>query len=1133
MVSFKHSGSSFLFFNEQNGIETSLEEWQNSDRRSFKILQCLADNDYAEICGNAIKVPYKNIYQLDETEAARIGLPAFYPFDVYIQGQNSLPRPDFAYSYSFYDFAPDGNPFILAKKEGSVISLKFYDGGEQDYILSKEQHELLQAIDEFNALPSAEKNLDGNYRKFAEIKKLSQKASSVLESFFANKEVILPEHIKIHIEYDDAKGEMEIIPQISKEDSDLNKKFLNVFDKANSIRDIYPVSVADGKKIQVLIPPRQKETLRRIKQKYRRTTDKEAIKQIVDNPASVLGIDDLPPLPENSEENIAPEETLSIDEIDLSEFYSDRVIELGIYHPTFYPFLSPYRSEWLPSYNIDGRGGTVNISFNTIEELNAFKKDIEKAKAEGKKTIDYKGDLVSVATAELIAQAAEAKFKEMPANQTPKAESKPKDDENKEKPAEDSSANSDKEPEKVLIIKQNIKDLEYSKYAEKENALSKLAFYKDDYLYSDFVLKKHQMHGIAWLQSLNNGKEKGALLADDMGLGKTLQILYFIDWHYRNSQVKKPYIVVAPVSLLENWQKEYERFFAAPRLPVRIARSIDKDFNRAIQNEFSEPQLLLASYETVRMAQLNFCTVDFAVAVLDEAQKVKTPGTLATNAVKALKADFKVAMTGTPIENSFVDLWCIMDFAVPGLLGSAKKFALEYQTKRPKENVEEWEQTVKEKGEKLRSEIDLYFLRRLKDNIASELPKKKIEIKTLEIPLDQRAIYKQAVIAGAAKNEKDNNAMLSVINSLKIISDHPYIYLKNWEQCSDEDIINASAKLQLTIKILQEIQERNEKAIIFAERKETQKLLQYIISNYFGLDVRIINGETKSIATGRNKMSRQGIIDDFENTDGFNVIVMSQLSCGVGLNITAANNVIHYSRHWNPAKEQQATDRAYRIGQTKDVNVYYPMAILPPGGGDSFDIVLDKLLKAKTSLSQSALYPSDQMEVSVKDVYGSLFGQAKEPTEPKQTEHTETVSSLLTMEYVDSLNEYMFEALVAEIYRRQGYDVLLTPKSGDKGIDVLAEKDTECLAIQCKHTKKQADIDAIREAHSGAAHYSKLYSKHYLPCAVANSEFTTGAKELSASTNTRIIDREKLSSMLGNISESYIIAMESRRMEKL
>lgn len=183
-----------------------------------------------------------------------------------------------------------------------------------------------------------------------------------------------------------------------------------------------------------------------------------------------------------------------------------------------------------------------------------------------------------------------------------------------------------------------------------------------------------------------------------------------------------------------------------------------------------------------------------------------------------------------------------------------------------------------------------------------------------------------------------------------------------------------SARLIATIKFLDEIRKKNEKVIIFAEHKATQKMLQRIVHDRYGVTPKIINGDTPTLSgIYMNRESRQEAINKFQATTGFNAIIMSPIAVGMGLNVTAANNVIHYGRHWNPAKENQATDRAYRIGQTKDVYVYYPMAVSDEF--KSFDVTLDELLGRKTALATSTIFPTERVEVKQDELGQMLFNQ--------------------------------------------------------------------------------------------------------------------------------------------------------------
>ena len=262
-------------------------------------------------------------------------------------------------------------------------------------------------------------------------------------------------------------------------------------------------------------------------------------------------------------------------------------------------------------------------------------------------------------------------------------------------------------------------------------------------------------------------------------------------------------------------------------------------------------------------------------------------------------------------------------------------------------------------------------MRRLKQDVAKDLPKK-IELKeSVEMPSLQQNEY-VAAINKYVKGIQPN--MLLTIMNVREISEHPYLHDSTLLQHDTNDLIDTSARLIATIKFLDAIKQKDEKVILFAERRDSQKMLQKIIHERYGIITKIINGDTPSISYSRynpDKLSRQASIDEFQSVYGFNAIVMSPVAAGMGLNVTGANHVIHYSRHWNPAKENQATDRAYRIGQTKDVYVYYPMAISKQF--KSFDVNLDDLLSRKTSLATSTIFPTERIEVTQDELGRMMF----------------------------------------------------------------------------------------------------------------------------------------------------------------
>ena len=324
-------------------------------------------------------------------------------------------------------------------------------------------------------------------------------------------------------------------------------------------------------------------------------------------------------------------------------------------------------------------------------------------------------------------------------------------------------------------------------------------------------------------------------------------------------------------------------------------------------------------------------------------------------------------MTGTPVENTFVDLWCIMDFAIPGLLGNAKEFAASYQNPLKKGDTD-----VDALGRELRQKMGVFFMRRCKVDVLKDLPEKTEQKEEVVMSDLQEERYLKAIrLAQNVLEEGSGSAMLELLYKLRRISESPYVAdeMTNIEEVSIEDLIDSSAKVQATLDILYKIRNKGEKAIIFCVYKESQRMLQRIITSRFGVMPKIINGDTKVISSSKTgklntNYSRQQAIDSFEARYGFNVIIMSPIAAGMGLNVTAANHVIHFGRHWNPAKESQATDRAYRIGQKKPVTVYYPITILSNKQKfRSFDQTLDELLMRKSNLAGATLFPTEETEV--------------------------------------------------------------------------------------------------------------------------------------------------------------------------
>lgn len=903
-----------LFTVNYNGHDLHFEEWKATDDVIYYLpLSTLVDNGYAKASKDGCLVPFENIYLIDADDRMLLGVPETYNKALRLRGDGMLNTSDFKYKLEFLTHVPDGD-LLNYERGGNIVIC-----GNDKYLLSEEQYELLRKVESFNAEDDNVKTTDYNLRAFAEIKELAIEAGCNLDSYLENENVYVPDKIKIEVGSDEQGFTVE--PALDIEE---NEKFQNYFERGRKVQGQYPLQKENGERVRVVLDPTQKENLELLKKTGGKHKTREQIKEFTEHPT----------------------EYFDPDVFDLSELYSDRVIEIGIYKPKFYPFICPYKSCWIAGATVETpENGTTKINISNEEELDSLRESIKIAEEGNKHIVDYKNAQIDIEDARFLADTAEKQLK-----------------------SPDKPIKSEEGGRKVLIIEENAEEVGF---AVKERVIErgdKYTLFKNPYLQEGYSLKGHQEEGVAWLQHMYNSKASGCLMADDMGLGKTLQILYFMDWHSRKYPNHKPYLIVAPVSLLENWENEYYRFFMEPRLYVNrlTSKDVPRKFTRDIVDRMQKMDIILTNYESLRIAQLNFCAVEFDIVALDEAQKIKTPGTLVTNAAKALKSNFKIAMTGTPVENSLLDLWCIMDFCVPGLLGNAKAFAAHYQNPLKKEDAD-----IVALGNEVHEKLGVYFMRRLKKDAAKDLPEKYEFKQQVEMPSVQESTYRN-VINNYVSGQQPN--MLLTIMDIREISEHPYLYDSTLQKHEYDELVETSARLQATIPFLDRIKARDEKAIIFAERKETQKMLQRVCLERYGLVTKIINGDTPSIVTrlSSGKQSRQASIDDFQAVDGFNVIIMSPVAAGMGLNVTAANHVIHYSRHWNPAKENQATDRAYRIGQEKDVYVYYPMAVCK--SFKSFDETLDELLSRKTSLATSTIFPTERVEVKQDELGQMLFG---------------------------------------------------------------------------------------------------------------------------------------------------------------
>ncbi|KAF6682213.1 type I Zorya anti-phage system protein ZorD [Pantoea sp. EKM20T] len=643
------------------------------------------------------------------------------------------------------------------------------------------------------------------------------------------------------------------------------------------------------------------------------------------------------------------------DVLDIAK-YGDRVIGIGEFEKISSPWLTKAQSEdWLPD--------DIDFSAFSVETLAGWQPE----------NLHHFGELQERIT---LAEAAGETHVTAPWNdsQLPLDTAKifSKNWEKQQNTANESQGNiADQEARAVLKIEQNIEEAAYIK--QRRNSLLNARHSEPEIplsLKEHIRLKDHQREGVAWLQQLflrSPEETAGCLLADDMGLGKTLQILSFLVWFIEKFPQEPPSLIVAPVSLLDNWERELDNFFYTAGIPVlklygetiKAVKYPKQTIPAHLQSQGiknllkpgwqGEAKIILTTYEMLRDQEFSLARQPWSIMVCDEAQKIKNPAALITHAANAVQARFKVACTGTPVENTLVDLWSLFDFAQPGLLGALNEFGKHYV--RPIEN-EDGRDT--ERLESLRALIEPQTLRRTKEEVARDLPQK-IEVtncKQLKFCGPQKQLYLSSIATWQQQQalsegmQQAGTGMLGLLHRLKLICAHPAVV--NPEPRYRE----GSPKLNWMLKTLDEIKHTSkDKVIIFTELRDLQREIQHAIQQRFGFRPVIINGDTST--KSQSQYSRQRLIDDFQSQPGFGVIILSTVAVGFGVNVQKANHVIHFTRCWNPAKEDQATDRAYRIGQTKEVFVYYPT--VRDSEIKTFEETLDELLQRRRALARDML----------------------------------------------------------------------------------------------------------------------------------------------------------------------------------
>ena len=777
------------------------------------------------------------------------------------------------------------------------------------------------------------------------------------------------------------------------------------------------------------------------------------------------------------------DEAAEVDEVFSSDGWSDRIEGVGIWVRKVLPWIVLPKEPWLPPEAVGLLIDGVEVSIPR-EQLGEAIEAVGAAMAAGQATARFGG-------------------REIPANANSLAALERLVTETARSEAPESDSRSDNQ---VLVVTDNLEEVRY-RPTPRPPPDGGPAEWPAPRLVPSTSLLPHQAEGLDWLRRRWDGGDAGALLADDMGLGKTLVALAFLATLKARGE-GRPVLVVAPTGLLQNWRDEHDRHLdggglgevveahgrGIRALSRRDARQgSGRGELRDARPRLDEARLagadwVLTTYETLRDYQHSFGRVAWSVAVFDEAQKVKNPAAQVTDAVLAMNLEFALMMTGTPVENRTADLWSLLDRICPAEFGSLQAFSRRYESANGGS-----EAPLRELHGRLTGEPNgapALMLRRLKEDHLPRLPEKRVHTCVTEMPDLQANAYAEAVA------DRDRpGGMLGTLHRLRSVSLHPF----RPAGTDDDRYIRASARLATTFRILEEeVQSRGEKALLFVESREMQDFLIGALRRRFSLpeDVLVVNGAV----SGRVRKHR---VDAFQDRRGFDVMILSPRAGGVGLTLTAANHVIHLSRWWNPAVEDQCTDRVFRIGQGREVHVYLPLARHPdPALADfSFDLKLDALIDRKRKTNRAVLAPVASSRCDLKVLFDEV---TQGPTGADGRGPVGCDGD------VDQLEPEAFERWVLEQLRQAGYRTATTPAGNDGGADGLAWQGGHTLVLQCKHTQtgRQCTEAAVAEVLRAIPRYGESIRGEARPLVVTNAPgFSARARSLAKENRVLLVAR--------------------------
>ena len=1045
-------------------------------------------------------------------------------FVLKIKSHSTPGRPDFRYEASFYLH----NRLVELPREGLVV------WRANDYhLLTLQQAYAAATCEAFNALDPTAKS---RYAAFASLYELQQQAVQegsmvTLERFLQEEKIARPSTVDIRIEDDG----VEARPYIGFADVNPEKLKKQFWNHADAQR-VYDIVEGQGRTRVLLNEETMKvaDTVRRHAAGFRG----KARDRILRDPRSLV-------------EGDAAFDDKLIGVVG----YGPRVLGLG-YPNTFQPRRVPTKIEWaegdatasaagdedqqppstpatadapqapempalaeslsLDYAYTDGTAGS--LTFPDAKAANAFLENVEQAVARGEPAVEVDGVSVE-ASLELVDRCRKSWRSSRPSRRL------------------------------ALIPASNEEDVAYQELGQGQADASAQNPVVVSGMRAQMQLRPHQLEALAWLQRRMVAGGRGALLADDMGLGKTATLLALGSWAINSylaqyDALNGPMLIVCPRVLLNVWKSEVQKFFEPEAFgPVMVlygdvlkaikrkkepAEASFLDAASALNIEqISQHKLVVTNYNTLNNYHLALAKIPWSIVVVDEAQAIKNPTTKISSAVRCLRSEFRVACTGTPVETTIDNFWAIMDFVTPGdPLKSLAEFHDQYAQDPLSDALLDG----------LREKVGYntahgLVMRRRKEELPLQLPKKTIVQHTCE----PDEIYAQQIAAVMRSEGKSLNLAIRLAG----LTQHPYIDTEDASVEADpERLLSTSPKLRKTMEILRSIQADGDKALIFATRRMAMRFLHAAIWHTFSLNARIINGEVSDDDHEYRHDTRKAILKTFEESSGFDVLILSPEVAGVGLTITSANHVIHYARPWNPAKEAQSSDRVYRMGQLKDVSIHYVMYV--SAKEDTFDQKLDKLLSSRTSKAEDFLRPwGDEKS------FGEALGRTLHSSTSDISDAPGKQQPSGPVIPVDpaSLSPENFEAFVALVRQAQGESVILTPRSHDRALDVIGVSRNKVSLIQCK-TRKSGYIDveeAVLDLKAGEEHLTSRISRTSLGARglesvlAVNASVDHVARSRLKQHDIVLLDLDSLrrDASKDNLSESMVLACAAARCKSL